>query len=110
MIARVGYLSAQFRAVVKPRMECIIPAVTIEIPDDLSAQLGPYRENLDDLLWIGLREVRKEQAVALFKKGNISVWRAARLAGVYLREMMQYLAAQGLRATADEETIREELA
>ncbi len=87
-----------------------MPAVTIQIPETLSLQLGPYRDNLDDLLWIGLNEVRKEQALALFKKGNISLWKAARLAGVSLHEMMQYAAGQGLRATVDEETIREELA
>lgn len=87
-----------------------MPVVTIEIPENLSLQLGPYRDNLDDLLQIGLNELRKEQALALFKRGNISLWKAARIAGVPLREMMQYAAAQGLRATVDEETIREELA
>jgi hypothetical protein len=87
----------------------IMPAVTIEIPETLSLQLGPYRDNLGDLLWIGLNEVCKEQALALFRKGNISLWKAARLAGVSLQEMVQYAAAQGLRAKVDEETIREEL-
>ena len=29
-----------------------MPAVTIEIPETLSQQLGPYRDNLDDLLWM----------------------------------------------------------
>ncbi|UCC89911.1 MAG: UPF0175 family protein [Anaerolineales bacterium] len=87
-----------------------MPTVTIAIPDDLSAQLEPYRDNLDDLLRIGLREVKVEQSLALFKKGNISLWKAARMAGVSLREMTQYAVAQGLRAAVDEETIREELA
>lgn len=84
--------------------------VTLTIPDDLSAQLEPYRDNLDELLRIGLRELKKEQGLTLFKKGDISLWKAARLAGVSLREMTQYAAAQGLRASADEETIQEELA
>ena len=87
-----------------------MPTITIAIPDDLSAQLDPYQDNLDDLLRIGLREVKKEQSLALFKKGNISLWKAARLAGVPLREMTQYAVAPGLRAVADEETIGEELA
>jgi predicted HTH domain antitoxin len=87
-----------------------MPTVTIAIPDDLSVQLEPYRENLDDLLRIGLREVKKEQGLALFKKGNISLWKAARLAGVSLREMTEYAVAQGLRPVVDEETIQEELA
>ncbi len=50
------------------------------------------------------------QGLALFKQGNISLWKAARLAGVSLREMTQYAVAQGLRAVVDEETITEELA
>ena len=86
-----------------------MPTVTIAIPDDLSAELEPYRENLDDLLRIGLREVKVEQSLALFRKGNISLWKAARMAGVSLREMTQYAAARGLRAVVDEETLREEL-
>jgi len=84
--------------------------ITIAIPDDLSAQLEPYRDRLDDLLRIGLREMKMEQSLSLYKKGSLSLWKAARLAGVSLREMTQYAIAQGLRPTVDEETIREELA
>lgn len=83
--------------------------VTFTIPDELSEQLEPYHETLDELLRIGLTEVKKGQAIALFKKGNISLWKAARLAGVSLREMTDYAVAQGLRATIDEESIQEEL-
>jgi predicted HTH domain antitoxin len=50
-----------------------------------------------------------EQALALYKQGGVSVWRAARLAGVSLRKMTLYAAAQGVRATMDDETLREEL-
>lgn len=85
-----------------------MPTVTIAIPDDLSAQLEPYRDSLDDLLRIGLREVKMGQSLTLFRRGGISLWKAARLAGVSLREMTQYAVAQGHRAAIDEETIREE--
>lgn len=84
--------------------------VTVTISSDLSAQLGPYRDSLDELIRIGLREVKKEQSLALYRKGGISLWRAARLASVSLREMAEYVVAQGVRAAADEETIAEELA
>ena len=87
-----------------------MPTVTIAIPADLSIQLEPYKDNLDDLLRIGLREIRMGQSLTLLRQGNISLWKAARLASVSLREMAQYAAAQGLRPTIDEETIREELA
>ena len=87
-----------------------ISTVTIAIPDKLSAELKPYLGSLDDLLHIGLREVKKDQGLALYKKGHVSLWKAARLAGVSLREMTDYAVAQGLRAPTDEETIQEELA
>ena len=83
---------------------------TVVIPDDLAVQLEPYRGSLDDLLRIGLREVKKEQGLALFKQGHVSLWKAARLAGVSLRVMAEYAAAQGLRATLDDEMIKEETA
>ena len=51
---------------------------TVVIPDDLAVQLEPYRGSLDDLLRIGLREVKKEQGLALFKQGHVSLWKAAR--------------------------------
>jgi predicted HTH domain antitoxin len=84
--------------------------ITIAVSDDLSYQLEPYRDQLDVLLRIGLREIKMASSLALFKGGSISLWKAARLAGVSLREMTQYAIAQGVCAVADEETVREELA
>ncbi len=87
-----------------------MPKLTVSVSEDLSTQLEPYRDNLDDLLRIGLREVKVEQALSLFKQGHMSLWKAARLAGVTLREMTQCAVAQGLRPEFDEDTMREELA
>ena len=84
--------------------------VTITISDELSDQLAPYRDSVDDLLRIGLREVNMAQSIALFKQGNLSLWKAASLTGISLREIMQYAIAQCLRPTIDEGTIQEGLA
>jgi hypothetical protein len=78
-------------------------------PESLVDELGPNRDNLDSLLMAGLRQVKLETALALFKQGDISLWKAARLAGVSLREMTQQAVAHGLRPTVEEETIAEEL-
>lgn len=83
--------------------------MTITVSDELSAELEPYREQLDQLLRIGLRELKMEQSLLLYRQGHVSLWKAARLAGVGLREMIQYAAAQGLQPETDEETIAEEL-
>ncbi len=84
-------------------------SVTITIPDDLARQLEPYNSQLDDLLRIGLRHLKMETSLALFRQGDISLWKAARLAGVSLREMTQYAVANGLHPVLDEEMAREEL-
>ncbi len=36
---------------------------TVTLPDDLPAQLGPYRDSLDELIRIGLREVKKDLCI-----------------------------------------------
>lgn len=84
--------------------------LTLEVSESLLDELRPYRDNLDDLLVVGLRQVKLENALALFKRGDVSLWKAARMAGVSLREMTQYAVAHGLRPAVDEETIAEELA
>ena len=87
-----------------------MPTVTIAVPDELAKQLEPYSDTLDDVLRIGLREVKKAQSLTWFQQGNLSLWKAARLAGVSLREMRQYAVAHGLHASVDAETMDEELA
>ena len=87
-----------------------MPSVNIAVADELSRQLGPYRDTLDEVLRIGLREVKKAQGLTLFQQGDLSLWKAARLAGVSLREMRQYAVAHGLHASVDTATMDEELA
>ena len=72
-----------------------MPTVTIAIPDDLSAQLELYRDTLAEVLRIGLQEVKKAQGLALYKQGHLSLWKAARLAGVPLRGILRFLRVGG---------------
>jgi predicted HTH domain antitoxin len=91
-------------------MEKFMSTITITISDELSEQLAPYHNNLDMLLLKGLRETKLERSLTLFKQGQISIWKAARLANVSLREMMNFASAYGVYPPIDEETIQEELA
>ena len=83
--------------------------ISIEVPNQLSDELAAYKGNLVELLVLGLRQVKMQQALSLFREGGISLWRAARMADVSLREMTQYAVAQGLRATCDDQALEEEL-
>ena len=84
--------------------------LTLEVPESLLNDLEPYRDNLDGVLKAGLRQIKLESALALLKHGDVSLWKAARLAGISLREMTQQSVAHGLRPMLDPETIDEELA
>jgi predicted HTH domain antitoxin len=83
--------------------------ITIDIPQRLSEEIKGYENSLTELLAIGLKEVKIQQALALFKQGNISLWRAASLANVSLREMTTHAVAQGLKPKIDEKMKEEEL-
>ena len=61
------------------------------------------------ILQAGLRELRLTQSLALFQQGNMSVWKAARFAGVTLREMIQYLTLNGIDPEFDDEMIEAEI-
>jgi predicted HTH domain antitoxin len=63
----------------------------------------------EDLLMADLCQERVGNALALLKRGDISLWKAAFLAGVSLREMAEQAITHGLRAGVDKETISEEL-
>lgn len=83
--------------------------ISIEVPKQLSDELAAYKGNLVELLALGLRQVKMQQALSLFREGGISLWKAARMADASLREMTQFAVSQGLRATCDDQTLEEEL-
>jgi len=41
------------------------------------------------LLMLGMRELRKDRALNTYRSGECTLWKAAQLAGVSLREMMK---------------------
>jgi len=84
--------------------------VTIELSEDLSEALEPYQDHLDELLRMGLREFKMAQSLGIYQRGGISLWKAARMADVSLKERARYAAAQGVQIPWDEEMVKEELA
>jgi predicted HTH domain antitoxin len=84
--------------------------LVVDVPDHLLKELEAYRGNLGEILALGLRQIKMQQALALFREAGVSLWKTARMAGVSLREMTEYAVSQGLRASCDEKTLEEELA
>ncbi|MEK6894250.1 MAG: UPF0175 family protein [Nanoarchaeota archaeon] len=70
--------------------------ISTRIPDDIKKDLQWYAEKeriglsiaFRKILEIGLRDTKLEYALELYKKGKITLWKAAEIAGISLWEIM----------------------
>ena len=74
-----------------------------------------YEEKVDKtralklLVIAGWKEIRLEKALEQYRKGIISLDKAAEIAGITINEMMQYAAANGMKSEETLEEFREGL-
>lgn len=62
-----------------------------------------------DLILLGIRGKRIEEALKLYAEGRVSLWKAARLAGISLWEMMEIAAIRKIPAQYGERELKEDL-
>lgn len=73
--------------------------LTVRVDEETYREIeeNAEKENVDKstiargLLKMGLREKKKTQAVESYRKGSSTLWKAAEMAGLNLREMMMLL-------------------
>ncbi|MHA1263737.1 MAG: UPF0175 family protein [Candidatus Helarchaeota archaeon] len=65
---------------------------------------------LRKLLSKAINEWNKDYALSLYREGKISLWRAARLAKISLREMMELTAEKNIIFQYSEKDLAEDLA
>ena len=90
-------------------------AVTARLKDELLKEIQKMarEESIDRssaiqrLLKIGLREYKTKRALNLYREGKVTLWRAAELAGVSLREMMDTIKARDIPYQYDVEALEE---
>jgi len=90
-------------------------AVTARLKDELLKEIQKMarEESIDRssaiqrLLKIGLREYKTKRALNLYRDGKVTLWRAAELAGVSLREMMDTIKARDIPYQYDVEALEE---
>lgn len=81
----------------------------IEIPDEVSEKLEPYKDKLSELALLGLQQLQIQEALTLYSRGVISFGRAAEWAGISEQEMIRHARASGIQPQWSEEMVREEL-
>jgi predicted HTH domain antitoxin len=70
--------------------------VTVRLPDNLAEELPQNESSISEILRLGLKQLKIEKAVERYKKGGMSLAKAAELAGISIREMITVAYAHGL--------------
>ena len=47
--------------------------VMIELPEDLARQVGPYQGRLQELVLLGLSQLKAQEALTLYTRGIVSL-------------------------------------
>ena len=84
--------------------------VLIEIPTDLADQLANRSEMVPEILRLGLRQLRVQEALLLYEQGVVTLARAAELADLPLQEMIQEARSKGIKPKWSDAMIEEEMA
>jgi len=90
-------------------------AVTARLKTELLREIQEIAEEesidrssaIQRLLQIGLKEYKMEKALNLYRNGKVTLWKAAELAGVSLREMMEAIKAREITYKYDLEALEE---
>lgn len=91
--------------------------VAMRIPEDLEKELEEISrvEGLDKsaalrkLLKMGLRERKKELALSLLQQGKVTLWKASKIAGVTIWEMMDLVKEKGMTLPIKAEDVIEDI-
>lgn len=84
--------------------------LTVNLPDRLSKELSQAsQEFLTEILELGLRTRKIEQALMQYAHGKMTIGAAAHFAGITEGEMARYAYAHGLEPRFSDETLFEEL-
>lgn len=86
-----------------------VAKTTIEILDDRMMELDTYKDRLGEILLLGLSQIKIQEALLLYKRGLVSIGRAAELAGLQEQEMIHQAQAAGMQPRWSRSMVEEEL-
>lgn len=84
--------------------------ITVEIPQQWVQGLDWEQDAiLEEIIQLGIRQLKIRRALALYRVGNVSLVYAAEKMGLPKRELIREARAQGIEPAFDEQAVREEL-
>lgn len=82
----------------------------IELPESVATELKNRQEIVTEIILLGLSQLKIQEALTLYKRGLVSIGRAAEIAGLTEDEMITQARAANIAPRWDEQMVREELA
>ena len=79
--------------------------VMIELPEDLARQVGLYQGRLQELVLLGLSQLKTQEALMLYARGIATFARAGEIAGLSGPEMIRQARGFGIRPRWSEQMV-----
>jgi len=86
-----------------------IKTLILQLPDQLVEQMPKSSEEQQEVIWLGLRQLRVRRALEQYRRGECTLAYAAQEAGITLREMIPLAYAHGLKPNVDPGLLKGEL-
>lgn len=91
--------------------------ISTRVPDEIAKDLKEIEEEektdratvVRKLLARAIQQWKMERALRLYREGKVTLWRAAKLAGVTLREMMDLAAKEGIQFQYTQKDLEEDI-
>lgn len=83
--------------------------ISIEVSEQVAADLQRYQDRAQEVLQLGMTQLRLQEALHLYRQQLISIGRAAELAGISRQEMVRHARAAGLAPHHGAEMVQAEL-
>ena len=83
--------------------------IVVEIPDHLVQEFKQYQDKLREVILLGLTQLKIQESLLLYRRGLVSLSRAAELAGLTRQDMLRQARAFDVRPRWSEQMAQEEL-
>ncbi len=84
--------------------------IEIELPHDLADEFERYRDRLREIIFLGVLQLRIQEALSLYSRGAVSFARAAEIAGISQQDLIRQARGYGIEPRWSEEVVQTELA
>lgn len=81
----------------------------LQLPDQLIEQMPKSSEEQQEVILLGLQQMRAKRALERYRRGECTLAYAAQEAGITLREMIPLAYAHGLKPHVDPDLLEGEL-